>query len=326
MRAVRYEQFGSADRLEVVDIAEPIPAAGQIKVRVRAASLNPLDWKIRAGHVRFIPLFARPPRGTGCDFAGEIVAVGGGPGDRFVGERVFGSLSPFPRDGACAEYAVIAANTVVPIPDSLDFEQASALPIAAGTALQVIVDDANVAAGQRVLMTGGAGGVGHFAVQLAKHRGAHVVATASAANGDFVRSLGADEVVDYRTTDIAKRDDPFDLVFDIADAIPADHVWRLLKRGGVYVGVSGNAISAVRTTALTVLAPLARVRARSFMLKPGAPVWRRLGKLAADRVLVAHIAERVPLERVADAQRRMETGHGRGKIVVLPTADDQGLR
>ena len=167
MRAVRYDRYGPPDVLAVVDADEPVPRAGEVKVRVVAASLNPLDWKIRDGHVRLLPMFERPPRTTGTDLAGDIVATGGGPGPRHVGERVFGSLSPFGRAGSCAEFAVIAANRVVPIPDGVDYDVAAALPIAGGTAVQALVDDAKLLAGQRVLITGAAGGVGHFAVQVA---------------------------------------------------------------------------------------------------------------------------------------------------------------
>ena len=135
-----------------------------MKVRVHAASLNPLDWKIRAGHLRWLPMFRRPPRTPGCDFAGDIVGVGAGAGSHFVGERVFGALQPFGRDGALAEYLVAGVDRLAAMPNELGYEQAAALPVAAGTALQAILDEARLGAGQRVLITGAAGGVGHFAV------------------------------------------------------------------------------------------------------------------------------------------------------------------
>jgi NADPH:quinone reductase-like Zn-dependent oxidoreductase len=135
-----------------------------VKVRVHAASLNPLDWKIRAGHLRWLPMFRRPPRTPGCDFAGDIVGVGAGAGSHFVGERVFGALQPFGRDGALAEYLVAGVDRLAAMPNELGYEQAAALPVAAGTALQAILDEARLGAGQRVLITGAAGGVGHFAV------------------------------------------------------------------------------------------------------------------------------------------------------------------
>ena len=197
MRALRYDRYGPLDVLRVEELLEPSPGVGRAKIRVRAVGLNPVDWKIVAGHLRFLPLFRRPPRGVGLDYAGEIVGVGGGATQRYFGERVFGSLMPFGRDGACADFVVAPYNRIVSLPPEVDYVQAAALPIAGGTALQALADEAHVTSGQRVLITGAAGGVGHFAVQIAKHLGAHVVAICSARNADFVRSLGANEVVDY---------------------------------------------------------------------------------------------------------------------------------
>lgn len=319
MRAVRYQRFGTPDVLEVVEIAEPAPDAGEVKVKIFAASLDPLDWKIRAGHLRLLPMFARLPRTVGVELAGEIVGVGGGPGPRHVGERVFGSLSPFRRDGSCAEYAVIEAHRVVPIPTGVSYEQATVMPIAGGTAVQALTDDAKLRAGQRLLITGAAGGVGHFAVQLAKNLGAHVVATCSASNLDFVRDLGADEALDYAKDDGTARSDRFDVVFDAADALGWQRAKSLLVPGGLYLGTGGSASSAIGTAAAGLVSPmLDGTRARTFMLKHGGASCRRLADLLATGVLKPHIAHRVALEQVADAQLRMETGHGRGKTVVLP--------
>lgn len=319
MLAVRYERFGPPDVLAVAQIEEPVPKPGEVKVKIFAASLNPLDCKIRAGHLRFLPMFARPPRTVGSDLAGEIVGVGGGPGPRHVGERVFGSLSPFGRDGSCAEYGVIGAHRVVPIPDAVSYEHAAVTPVAGGTAVQALIDDAKVVTGQRVLIIGAAGGVGHFAVQVAKHLGAHVVATCSAANVDFVRQLGADEVVDYSKDDVAVRSDKFDVVFDAADALGWQRARSLLLRGGLYFGMGGKTSSAIGTAAASVLAPLLTgTRAQTFLLRTGGASCRRLAELLAAGTLKPQITHRVPLEHVADSQRRMETGHGRGKTVVLP--------
>ena len=319
MRAVVYRRFGPPGVLEVADLPEPEPAAGEVKVRVFAAGLNPLDWKIRAGHVRMLPAFARPPRTTGTDLAGEIVGVGGGPGPRHVGERVFGSLSPFGRDGSCAEYVVVAAHRVVPIPDNVSFEAAAAAPVAGGTALQALADDAGLRAGQRVLITGAAGGVGHFAVQVAKHLKAYVVATCGSANVAFVRTLGADEVVDYTRDDVLARIDAFDVIFDAADALGWRRARARLARDGLYIGTGGSAATAVATTISSVLAPmLTGTRARTFILKGGGAMWQRLAGLLASGTLVPQVTHRVGFGEVAAAQERMETGHGRGKTVVLP--------
>lgn len=319
MRTVRYDRFGPPDVLHVVDSPDPAPAAGELLIKVVAASLNPLDWKIRAGHVRFVPLFARPPRTPGTDLAGEVIGVGGGPGPRHLGERVFGVLLPFGGAGSCAQYAVIGAHRVVPIPPAVSFEAAATLPVAGGTALQALTDEAELRSGQRVLITGAAGGVGHFAVQLAKHLGAHVTGTCGPANVEFVRSLGADEVLDYTLTDASTLPKTFDLVLDLAESLGWRHAGALLVRGGLFLGVGGSATTAVSGAIGAAIAPfVSGIRARALLLKGGATSCTRLGALAAAGVLKPHIARRVTLDEVADAQRQMETGHGRGKIVVTP--------
>lgn len=320
MRAVRYLRYGPPDVLEVADVPDPVPRAGELLVRVHAASLNPVDWKIRAGHLRFVPLFASPPRVVGIDFAGEIVGVGGGPGPHHVGERVFGALSPFRRGGSCAERIVVDARRATTIPAEVSDEAAATLPIAGGAALEALEYDAMLQAGQRVLVTGAAGGVGHFAVQVAKHLGAQVVATASASNLDFVRTLGADQVLDYASGDyLARVGAPFDVVFDVAEAIGWRRARQVLVRNGLYIGTGGSTATAIETTVASLIAPFtAGVRVRTFVPRRGVEIHQRLAALAAQRAIVPHIARRISFDQVAEAQRAMETGHGRGKIVVVP--------
>jgi NADPH:quinone reductase-like Zn-dependent oxidoreductase len=317
LRALRYDRYGPPEVLRVADVAEPVPAVGEVKIRVRAASLNPIDWKIRAGHLRFVPMFRMPPRGIGCDFAGEIVAVGGGAISLHVGERVFGSLPPFPRDGALAEYVVAAAGRIASIPDNVSDEVAAALPIAGGTALQALRDEAQLALGQRVLITGAAGGVGHFAVQIAKHVGAHIVGVCSAGNVEFVRGLGADEGVDYARDDFTRRDDRFDVVFDAAGASSFIAARRVLTETGCYLNTGGNAAAAVGTVMGAVFARLtSHQRAIAIMLKTGTALFERVAALAQRGVLHAHVERTIGMEGVANAMATMETGHGRGKIIV----------
>ena len=319
MRALRYDRYGPPDVLRVVEIADPSPGAGEAKVRVRAASLNPLDWKIRAGHMRLVPIFQRPPRGVGSDFAGEIVGVGVGAAatSRRVGERVFGSLLPFARDGSLAEYVVVAVDRLVPMPDGIDYDHAAALPIAGGTALQALADEATLAAGESVLITGAAGGVGHFAVQIAKYLGARVVGVCGAGNAEWVRTLGADEVVDYAREDFTRRGDRFDVIFDAASASSFMAARRVLRDTGCYINTSGNAAAFAGTAVGAIIARFtSRQRAIPFTLKNVPAMWQRLATLAGGGVLRAQVERTIALDDVADAQRAMETGHGRGKIVV----------
>jgi len=317
MRALRYHHYGPPEALRIDELPEPSPAAGHAKIRVHTVGLNAIDWKILAGHVRFVPLFRSPPRGVGFDFSGEIVGVGGGATSRYVGQRVFGSLLPFGRDGACAEYIGVPYDRMLELPDEVDDIQAAALPIAGGTALQALTDEAQLEPGWRVLITGAAGGVGHFGVQIAKHLGAHVVAVCSARNGDFSRSLGADEVVDYAKHDFTRRDDRFDVVFDAACKSSFAAARRVLTESGIYINTGGDVGSLMQTVASAALTRFtSRQRAIPLALKNGPAIWQRLLKLVRKGVLRAHIERTVAMEEVADAFRAMSMGHGRGKIVV----------
>src|SRR5439155_3674299 len=219
---------------------------------------------------------------------GEIVGVGGGATQRYFGERVFGSLKPFGCDGACADFVVAPYDQIVSLPPDVDYVQAAALPIAGGTALQALADEANVTSGKRVLITGAAGGVGHFAVQIAKRLGAHVVAVCSAHNADFVRSLEADEVVDYATHDFPHRDDRFDVVFDAACVSSFVASRRVLTESGCYINTSGDSSALLGTVAGAVLARLtSRQRAIPFQLKNGPAIWKRLLDLVRKGALRA---------------------------------------
>lgn len=317
MKALRYDRYGPADELYVAEVAEPECPPGGFKIRVHAVSLNPLDWKIRAGHFALVPGFDRPPRGVGSDFAGVIVGVGGGASRHYVGQRVFGSLPARARQGALAETIAVAENAFVAVPDSLGFEIAAALPIAGGTAVQALEDHARLKPGQELLVTGAAGGVGHFAVQLGKHLGARVTAVCGPANVDFVRDLGADDVIDYTQDDFLRRKAAYDVVFDAACSSDYFACRRVLAPTGVYVNTSGSHGAALRTFGAGVVARfLSTQRAIALVLANRAPMWTRLARHAAAGVLRPRIVQRIGLADVAAAQRAIETGHGRGKIVV----------
>lgn len=319
MRALQYARYGPPDVLEVVELDEPVPRAGEVKVRVHAAGLNPVDGKIRAGHLRFLPIAERPPRGCGLDFAGEVVGTGGATANLFPGARVFGSLSPFRRAGSFAEFVCVAPARIAQVPASLGFAEAAALPIAAGTATQALVDHARVRAGQRVLVNGASGGVGHFAVQLARHLGAHVTGTCGPDNVDFVRSLGADEVVDYTSSDFTDGSARYDAILDAAGHSSWHRCRAVLAPRGVYVNTSPDARAVVTTLADRFVARFAHQRVVGLVLQSNADAWRRLARLVDEHAFAPHIREIVGLSGVAAAQRRMESGHGRGKVVVDPS-------
>jgi len=316
MEALRFERYGAADVLHLADVDEPVPGAGEVKVRVHAASLNPLDWKIRAGHLKLVPA-GRPPRGLGCDFAGTIVGVGGGAQGRHVGERVFGTASPFARSGSFAEYVVVRSDAVAPLPDGVEFATAAALPVAAGTALQALVDHGHVRAGQRVLVTGAAGGVGHYAIQIAAHFGAFVTGVCGTRNVEFVRALGAQDVIDYTRDDFTRRADRFDVVFDAASASSFLAARGVLAEDGLYISTAGTTAAVAGTVLGGILGRLtSRQRALAFTLKTGAAQWRRLAELVAAGALRPHIEREITLAETPAALGAMEAGHGRGKTVV----------
>jgi NADPH:quinone reductase-like Zn-dependent oxidoreductase len=315
MRALRFDRYGPPDVLYVDEVPEPVPGEGCAKVRVHAVALNPLDAKVRAGDLRLLPIMRGPPRGLGCDFAGEVAAVGGGAGARHVGERVFGSLLPFGRDGALAQFIVVSFGRLLPIPDGVEDAHAAALPTAGGTALQALNDAAQLRAGQRVLITGAAGGVGHFAVQIAHELGAYVVGVCSAANVDFVRSLGADAAIDYAREDFTQRGDRFDVVFDAAGASSFRAARRVLTDTGRYINTLGDAAAMVATGAGAAVARLtSRQRAIPFMLRNQPPTWQRLIDRVRAGALRVHVERVIGLEEVAATQR--QTGHARGKTIV----------
>ncbi|CAG0992852.1 alcohol dehydrogenase [Burkholderiales bacterium] len=321
MRAITYDRYGASDVLRIVEIAEPVPRSGELKVRVRAASLNPVDVKIRAGHTRLVPMFERPPRGTGVDFAGEVVGTGGGEvAGYFPGARVFGSLSPFGRAGSFAEYVCVTPDRIALTPSSLGDGEAAALPIAGGTAVQALDDHAHLVHGQRVLVNGATGGVGHFAVQYARHVGAHVTAVCGPANVAFARDLGADAVLDYTHEDFTAGTAIFDVIFDATGHVRWRRCRNVLAPGGVYINTSPDAASVLATIAEAAAARLTgRQRVVGLVLKGGAEAWRRLARLAESGALRPHIRATIGLGDVAEAGRQMETGHGRGKVVVDPS-------
>lgn len=320
MRALRFDRYGPPDVLHVDEMPEPVPGEGDAKVRVRAVALNPLDAKLRAGDLRLLPIMRGPPRGLGCDFAGVIVAVGGGATERHAGERVFGSLLPFRRDGALAQFIVVPFARLLPTPGDVQDAHAAALPIAGGTALQALIDEAQLRAGQRVLITGAAGGVGHFAVQIARGLGARVVGVCSGANADFVRSLGADEVIDYAREDFTQRTDRFDVVFDAAGASSFGAARRVLTDSGRYINTLGDAAAIVATSVGAALARLtSRQRAIPFMLRSQPATWQRLIDRVRTGALRVHVERVIGLEEVAEMQRH--SGHARGKVIVRVDAD-----
>ena len=312
MQAVVYDRFGDESVLSVREVPTPQPERGQVQVRVRVASLNPVDFKLRAGLFRMIGRPRRPAI-TGKDFAGEITALGPGVQDYRVGQRVFGSIDPMGGQGSCAQFVALSTGLIAPTPDAVSDEVAACLPVASGTALQALADIAALARGQSILITGASGGVGSSGVQIARSIGARITGVCGAANIDYVRSIGADRVVDYRAQDWRKGEERFDVIFDAAASVDFSGARPRLGPAGIYI----NTFPGPKLYVAAIVARMAsRQRCIPFMLKTSAALLERLARLAADKILIPHIHEVVDLGEVGSAQRRMQEGKVHGKICV----------
>lgn len=306
MKAVRVHEYGGPEVLKYEDAPKPTPAADEVLIRVHAAGLNPVDWKVRAGLAKG-RLNYKMPFIPGWDVSGVVEAVGSGAKRLKVGDEVY-SRPDISRDGSYAEYIVVRESEVALKPKSIDHVTAAAIPLASLTAWQALFDAAKLTAGQTVLIHGAAGGVGTFAVQFAKTKGARVIATASKKNHDFLRSLGADEVIDYNTTKFEDVVHDVDAVLDTITGETADRSWQVIKKGGVYVSILAPP-SKERAAERGVRAEHVFVQAKPDQLD-------EIGKLV-DAGKVNVIIEKVfPLTQARAAQELNATGHTRGKIVL----------
>lgn len=307
MQAAVQNSLGGPEVLGIADVPLPEPRPNEILVRVRAAGLNPTDWKHRANG----GFIGDPPFVLGWDVSGVVEAVGVGVARFRPGDEVFGMLSyPFGH-GSHAEYVAAPARVFAKKPASLDHVQAAALPLVSLTAWQALVEYAELQPGQRVLIHAAAGGVGHVAVQIAKAHGAYVVGTASEAKHDFLRGLGADEAIDYRTRDFTEAAKDMDVVFDTIGGETSLRSLRTLRTGGIVVSTLP-----VGSDDLYREAERLGVRALRMLVDSSrADLGSIAGLVEAGRLRPA-IAETFPLEGIADAHRLGETGRTTGKIVI----------
>ncbi|MER7078355.1 NADPH:quinone reductase [Saccharopolyspora kobensis] len=306
MRVVTQQSLGGPDVLTVVEAPEPRPLPTEVLVRVKAIGLNPLEARLRAGE---FPLLGEPPFILGWDISGVVEEAATWrlrPGD-----EVFG-MPMFPRAAnAYAEVVSAPALHLVRKPASLSHVEAAALPIVGLTAWQGLVDLAGVTAGDRVLIHGGGGGVGHIAIQLAKARGAHVITTAGGSKREFVEGLGADEVIDYTEVDFAETVRDIDVVLDTLGGDTAARSFGVLRPGGHLVTAVAD-----EDTELIAEYEAAGMRFSGIGVDPDPVALRGLADLAEQGRLRVHVQETFPFERVADAHRLLDDGHLQGKLVL----------
>jgi NADPH:quinone reductase-like Zn-dependent oxidoreductase len=321
MQAITYHRYGPPDVLALEEVEDPVVRDGQVLVRVHAAAANPRDWHLMRG----LPYIVRPqfglrrPRRTllGGDVAGRVEAVGRGVTRLRPGDEVYADI----ETGGFAEHVCVPEAVAAGKPANLSFEQAAAVPLAALTALQGLRDHGRVAAGQRVLIIGASGGVGTFAVQLANWLGAEVTGVCSTRNLDLVRSLGADQVIDYTREDFAANGRRYDVIFQLAGTrSPSDCRRALTPRGtltlssgdsdGRWIGPIDRMVKAI------LLSPFVGQRLGAFLAKPSRDDLALLRELIEAGTVTPVIDRTYPLREVPEAIRYLETGRARGKVVI----------
>ncbi|HEX6717440.1 MAG TPA: NAD(P)-dependent alcohol dehydrogenase [Pyrinomonadaceae bacterium] len=321
MKAVVYHEFGPADVLKCEDVPKPAPKENEVLIKVRAASINPLDWRMMKGEPRFVRLIARLWRMTGrmgVDVAGEVEAIGPNVKAFKPGDKVFGTCR-----GAFADYACTPESKVAPIPDKVTFEQAASVNVAGLSALQGLRDRARIQRGEKVLINGAAGGVGTFAVQIAKTLGAEVTGVCSTRNVEMVKSIGANAVIDYTKEDFSKLGKCYDVIFDCIGNKSHSECRRVLNPKGrlILVGAPHD------PKLIDIVAPLIKaVLSSPFMSRKVLPF---IGK--ANKEDLSFIAELIATGKItpvidrcysfneaADAVRYVEKGHARGKVLLVP--------
>lgn len=317
MKAIALEQFGGPGVLKEMDLPKPAPASGEVVVRVKAAGVNPVDWKVREGWLK--DMFPHGfPLIPGWDMAGVIDEIGEGVTDLSPGDEVYAyARKPTVQHGAYAAFVALEARHVAHKPAALSFEEAASVPLAALTAYQALFDAAKLQPGERVLVHAAAGGVGSFAVQLAHEAGAEVWGTASEPNHDFIRSLGTDHPIDYRRgsfVDAIKDTVPegVDVIFDCVGGPTLDASPEALKEGGRLISIVDPAT--VQRFAEQGL------QAHFVFVEPNAGQLDRLRDMIEHDTLTTHVSAVLPLEEAAKAHELIETQHTRGKIVLRVTA------
>lgn len=305
MKAAQYTTYGDYNVLEVnTDIPEPIPQNEQVSVDIHAAGINPIDYKIRNGMIQGVP--SSFPATIGGDFAGVITDPG--TSTFKTGDKVFGQAGIINGgSGSVAEKAVAPISKISTMPD-ISFEEAASLPLAAGSALQAIEEIIKLQPGQKILIQGGAGGIGSFAIQIAKARGGYVATTVSSDDTEFVKTLGADEVIDYKAQKINDVLEKYDAVFDTAGSQTWNDSISILKKGGIIVSMNGQPLPEfAKERGVTSIGQATDINPEKLM---------KLKQFVEEGKIKPQIDRVFPLEKTRDAFSYLEAGKSRGKIVI----------
>jgi alcohol dehydrogenase len=309
MQAAQINEYGGAEKVGLnTEATKPTVKAGEVLVEVHAAGVNPFDRKVREGQARGTVELSFPAT-LGGDFAGVVAEVGEGVTTVAVGDEVYGQAGPLSSHGSFAEFAPVKAGALARKPATLNFVQAAAAPLAAVSAYQALVEHLSLQPGQKILIHGGAGGIGTFAIQLAKHLGAYVATTASDEGLDLVKQLGADEIIDYKTQNFTSLLKDFDAVFDTVGGDTYRRSFRVLKPGGAIVSMveqPDEALAKERNIATTV--QFTRVTTENL---------EKVAELLDSGALTVHVDRTFPLAEAGEAQEYLYNGQHLGKVVLI---------
>ncbi|MYL20339.1 zinc-binding dehydrogenase [Halobacillus litoralis] len=308
MKAVVIEQYGGREQLVEKEVPNPVPESRQVVVEVYATSINPIDWKLREGYLKDAVPFEFPII-LGWDVAGVVTEVGEDVKSFSPGDRVF-ARPDTTRFGTYAEYTTVDEHLLAALPKGVTFEEAAAVPLAGLTAWQCLVDFSNIKEGDRVLVHAGSGGVGHYAVQIAKHMGAYVAATASGKNRDWVEKLGVDRFIDYKEEDFSEVLQDFDIVVDTLGGEVQEKSFQVLKEGGK--------LPSVVQPPDETKAGEKNIKAGFVWLEPDGEQLSKMGKMMEEGKLKSVIGHELPFsqEGLREAHEVSETHHAKGKIVI----------
>lgn len=304
MKAIRIYKYGASDELKLEETSLPEIGNGHVLVQIYDAGVNPLDWKIRSGKLQNISTL---PMTLGQDFAGEVIQVGHEVFNYKPGDRVFG----FAMGGAYAEFASIPERDIARIPDSMDYVTAAALPTPGLTAWQALIEEARIENGQRILIQGAAGAVGSIAVQLAKWKGLEVVATAAVEEFSYLKRLGVDLLIDYKTQKFEEVGGMHDVVLELVGGETLERSYGVVKRGGILIETA----AALDERKLKERG----IRGVQFLMRPDASQLAKLAQLVHDGVVRPRVSRVLPLSEAGDAQDLSQAGQAHGKIVLQVT-------